>query len=56
MKNIKDVVFIVQDRTGLKIVGDKVEKTKIGEGFKGIFTAIPPYIKTALMSISFSCH
>tara|TARA_R110002012_G_scaffold183332_5_gene349719 strand:- start:5108 stop:6970 length:1863 start_codon:yes stop_codon:yes gene_type:complete len=55
LKNERDAAKqsrqLVEDRTGLKIVGDNVEKTDTGKGFKGLFTAIPPYLKTAIMSI-----
>ena len=51
LESTRSTKTMVEERTGLKIVGDDVEKTDTGKGFKGLFTAIPPYLKTAIMSI-----
>lgn len=54
LESTRSTKQMVEERTGLKIVGKNVEKSAPKSGkdiFKGIFTAIPPYIKTALMSI-----
>ena len=54
LKTVQDSAKLIRERTGMDIVGDEVVKTEPkskGDRFKGLFTAIPPYLKTAIMSI-----